>query len=51
MDDNALDSIGPDNLSVVTDAMRAERDELLDLLASLDVDDWARPTECPAYPV
>lgn len=51
MPETALDAIGPDNLAVVTDAMRAERIALLDLLSGLDADDWARPTECPAYPV
>lgn len=39
------------SISVVLDALRPERDALLDLLAGLDTHDWARPTECPAYSV
>jgi uncharacterized protein (TIGR03083 family) len=35
----------------VADDLRAERGALVDLLAALDVDDWYRPTECPAWTV
>ena len=37
------------SISMVLDAYRPERDSLLALLEGLDPDDWARPTECPAY--
>lgn len=46
-----MEPIGPDNLSVVTDAMRAERQALLELLTTIDDEGWQLPTECPAYPV
>lgn len=39
------------SISVVLDALRPERDALLDLLRQLDGEDWGRPTECPAYTV
>ena len=39
------------SISVVLRAYRPERDALLEFLASLSADDWAQPTECPAYPV
>jgi uncharacterized protein (TIGR03083 family) len=35
----------------LTPSLRPERDALVALLASLADDDWARPTECPAYTV
>jgi uncharacterized protein (TIGR03083 family) len=35
----------------VTVMLRPERATLLELLESLNVDDWQRPTECPAYDV
>jgi uncharacterized protein (TIGR03083 family) len=35
----------------LTPLLRPERGELLDLLASLDDDEWERPTECPAWSV
>jgi uncharacterized protein (TIGR03083 family) len=35
----------------VTAMLRPERKRFLDLLESLSVDDWMRPTECPAYSV
>jgi uncharacterized protein (TIGR03083 family) len=39
------------SISVVLDALRPERAALLDLLSGLATDEWARPTECPAYSV
>ena len=39
------------SISVVLDTYRPERDALVEFLASLAVDDWTQPTECPAYPV
>jgi uncharacterized protein (TIGR03083 family) len=39
------------SISVVLQTYRPERDTFLDLLARLSEDDWAQPTECPAYPV
>jgi uncharacterized protein (TIGR03083 family) len=35
----------------LTPLLLPERGELLDLLASLDADEWERPTECPAWSV
>lgn len=35
----------------VTDVLPAERRAFVELLSSLDDDDWRRPTECPAYDV
>jgi uncharacterized protein (TIGR03083 family) len=35
----------------VTSMLRPERAALVELLRSLEPDDWARPTECPAYSV
>ena len=35
----------------VIDALRAERDALLELLGGLRADQWARPTECPKWTV
>jgi uncharacterized protein (TIGR03083 family) len=35
----------------VIDVLPAERSALVELLRSLDDDDWKRPTECPAYDV
>jgi uncharacterized protein (TIGR03083 family) len=35
----------------VTDVLPVERAALLELLGSLDADEWRRPTECPAYDV
>jgi uncharacterized protein (TIGR03083 family) len=39
------------SVSVVLDVLRPERAALLALLEPLAADDWARPTECPAYTV
>ncbi len=35
----------------VTSMLRPERAALIELLSSLEPDDWSRPTECPAYSV
>lgn len=43
--------LGERPISVVLDALRPERTALLELLESLGVDDWTRPTECSAYTV
>ena len=43
-----LIAAGP--LDVVA-VLRVERGRFLDLLRSLDPDDWKRETECPAYDV
>lgn len=39
------------HILVVLDALRPERGALLEVLETLETDDWARPTECPAYTV
>ena len=39
------------SISTVLDAYPFERAALLELLAPLTADEWALPTECPAYPV
>lgn len=39
------------SISVVLAVYRPERAVVLELLARLSAEDWARPTECPAYPV
>lgn len=39
------------SISGVLQTYRPERDALVELLASLSPDDWAQPTECPAYSV
>lgn len=46
-----MEPIDAANISDVTDAYGPERDELLALLGGLDNEEWARPTECPAYTV
>lgn len=46
-----METIGAANISIVTNTLGLERDELLGLLQGLDEADWERPTECPAYPV
>lgn len=38
-------------ISLVVDTLQPERAQLLDVLSSLDADEWERPTECPAYSV
>jgi uncharacterized protein (TIGR03083 family) len=43
--------IGADSIHLVLDVLGTERAALLALLDDLDADDWARPTECPAYTV
>ena len=35
----------------VTSMLRPERAALVELLRSLEPDDWDRPTECPAYSI
>jgi hypothetical protein len=35
----------------VIDVLPVERSTLMEMLRSLDDDDWRRPTECPAYDV
>jgi uncharacterized protein (TIGR03083 family) len=39
------------SISTVLDVLRPERGALVDLLRGLTAEEWARPTECPAYPV
>ena len=39
------------SISVVLDVLRPERSALLAMLEALRAEDWARPTECPAYTV
>jgi uncharacterized protein (TIGR03083 family) len=39
------------SISTVLDALRPERAALLATLEGLESEDWARPTECPAYSV
>lgn len=39
------------SISLVLAKYRPERDALLELLTSLSSEDWATPTECPAYSV
>lgn len=46
-----MDPIDAATIAVVTDTMAAERAELLALLGPLTDEEWARPTECPEYPV
>jgi len=46
-----MDPINAGTISVVTAAMRSERDALVGLLGSLSADDWDRPTECAAWSV
>jgi uncharacterized protein (TIGR03083 family) len=43
--------IDSSSIAVVLQAYRPERAALLELLKGLSPEDWARPTECPAYPV
>jgi len=43
--------IDASSIGVVLDAYGPERDALLDLLGGLDAEQWALPTECPAYDV
>ncbi|MEJ7583286.1 MAG: maleylpyruvate isomerase family mycothiol-dependent enzyme [Acidimicrobiales bacterium] len=44
-------SISPAGPVYVVPVLRAERPVFVELLRSLEDDDWARPTECPAYDV
>jgi uncharacterized protein (TIGR03083 family) len=46
-----MESINANNLSIVLDALRQERAELLRFLQDLTSDEWDSPTECPAYSV
>jgi uncharacterized protein (TIGR03083 family) len=39
------------SIGVVLESYRPERDAFLGLLTGLSSEDWARPTECPAYPI
>ncbi len=39
------------SISIVLDVLRPERVALVELLRGLTPDEWARPTECPAYSV
>jgi uncharacterized protein (TIGR03083 family) len=43
--------IDAESISAVLEVLRPERSALLTTLESLGVEDWARPTECPAYSV
>jgi hypothetical protein len=39
------------SISLVTEALFPERAALVTLLQDLSAEDWAKPTECPAYSV
>ena len=43
--------LGAASISLVLDVLEPERSALLELLDGLGSEDWARPTECPAYSV
>lgn len=46
-----MPAIDASTISVVLDAYPAERARLIDLLRELNEEQWALPTECPAYSV
>jgi hypothetical protein len=41
--------LGAASVSLVLDVLQPERSALVQLLIGLGPEDWARPTECPAY--
>jgi uncharacterized protein (TIGR03083 family) len=41
--------LGAGSISLVLDVLEPERSALVELLDGLGFQDWARPTECPAY--
>jgi uncharacterized protein (TIGR03083 family) len=43
--------LGAGSISLVLDVLEPERSALVELLIGLRPEDWARPTECPAYSV
>jgi uncharacterized protein (TIGR03083 family) len=43
--------LGAGSISLVLDVLEPERSALVELLIGLGPEDWARPTECPAYSV
>lgn len=43
--------LGAASVSLVLDVLEPERSALVELIIGLGPDDWARPTECPAYSV
>jgi hypothetical protein len=43
--------LGTASISLVLDVLEPERSALVELLDGLGSEDWARPTECPAYSV
>jgi len=43
--------IDASSVAIVLQAYRPEREALLEMLGGLSAEDWARPTECPAYSV
>lgn len=43
--------IDADSIDLVLDVLEPERAALVALLEGLEPDDWARPTECPAYTI
>jgi uncharacterized protein (TIGR03083 family) len=43
--------LGAASISLVLDVLEPERSALVGLLIGLGPEDWARPTECPAYSV
>lgn len=46
-----MPTIDRDTISFVLDAYLPERTRLIELLSTLDAEQWARPTECPQYSV
>lgn len=46
-----MNPISAGTISTVLDVYLPERARLLELLSGLDAEQWARPTECPAYSV
>jgi hypothetical protein len=43
--------LGAASISLVLDVLEPERSALVQLLVGLGPEDWALPTECPAYSV
>jgi hypothetical protein len=43
--------LGAASISLVLDVLEPERSALIELLIGVGPEDWARPTECPAYSV
>jgi hypothetical protein len=43
------EALSAGSITIVLDALRPERDAFVALLAGLTPQEWAAPTECPAY--